>query len=332
MIRSRSGGRTSERAVREALATLAAVAPQAASPWRIDAVLRTASGVGVAMVHNEEGSAVLKAALHDLSSAQLQRQREVLVRLHADERLGAWRRFLPSLLASGRVADRVFVLEGRLPGRTPPSRQGIPDVRADLALTAIAELHERTGRRVRVDDTLLDRWVDRPVEALRRATERYWRGRRCRRALRRVAQLLRDGLSGRTLAVGWTHGDFWPGNVLFTAERIVSGIVDWGQADEEHPGAVDIAHWLITVDAGSSGRELGYRVRDRLRGGLWSVGERRRLRAAQHGGDPVGGDALLLTGWLRHVAGNLNKSPAYSSSPVWMMRNVAPVLRELAGD
>jgi hypothetical protein len=49
-------------------------------------------------------------------------------------------------------------------------------------------------------------------------------------------------------------------------------------------------------------------------------------------GDVPAGRPVLLLAWLRHVAGNLAKSGRYASSPLWLRRNVRPVLRQVAGE
>jgi Ser/Thr protein kinase RdoA (MazF antagonist) len=281
------------------------------------------------MVHNGHGSAVLKVARHDRSSAALQRQTEVLARLRADDRLATWRSLLPLLLASGVVADRTFLLEGRLPGRGADELQAAYAVPTDEALATISLLHQRTGRRSVVDDALLEGWVDEPAEVLERAVARGWRARYCQQAVGRVRWRLREGLIGRAVMAGWIHGDFWPGNVLTASGGSVSGVVDWDQADERHLGVVDLAHWLLATQTRALGRALGGVVRDRLRARHWSAAERRWLLQAQRDGDLVEDDVVLLLTWLRHVSGNLGKATTYASSPVWVMRNVIPVLRQV---
>jgi aminoglycoside phosphotransferase (APT) family kinase protein len=171
---------------------------------------------------------------------------------------------------------------------------------------------------------LLRQWVDEPAEILQHAVTDH-------DALGRLVGFLHSELAGRWVTPGWTHGDFHPGNVLVGVEGQVSGIVDWSQAREHDLPAVDIAFWLLTLRGPGQRRELGARVAARLgRGPCWGPGEKRMLQRHMLG-DPVGEEALLLLAWLRHVSGNLAKSQRYAASPLWTRRNVAPVMRQVAG-
>jgi hypothetical protein len=65
----------------------------------------------------------------------------------------------------------------------------------------------------------------------------------------------------------------------------------------------------------------------------WLAGDRRdtKLRLledaqAELPGDPIPLRPLLLLCWLRHVAGNLEKSTLYGRHAVWLRRNVHAVI------
>ena len=274
----------------------------------IERVLPSASDSAVVMLDD----AVLRASDTRVGAAALNREHSVLSQLTVDDRLGQWRRLLPSVIEGGDG----YLVTAKLPGL--PGRH-VSVAESVGALDAIRCLHDRTSRRVTLDAVHLDELVDVPAAVLRGAVGTEW----LRRAVDSVAADLDSTLLGQTVQMGWTHGDFHPGNVLYDA-GLVSGIVDWDQATDSIV-ALDNVLWLLT--ATTDRRELGRRVVDRLRREhCWTDQERALLGSPNE----ATGRALLLLGWLRHVTGNLTKSGRYAASPIWLRRNVVPVLREVS--
>jgi O-antigen/teichoic acid export membrane protein len=285
--------------------------------------LRTASDTAVIMVKAAQGSCgVLKVASSNSGVDSLRREVEVLGRLTSEERLGAWRALLPVPWQAGGIGGGgAFLLTSRLPGRNPG-----PDKAHRLtsaAFHAIAPLHN-LDRTVRVaDDDLLHWWVDEPVAVIARALPET-------ATLERMAAGLREYLAGRLVTLGWTHGDFYSGNVLAGNNGAVTGIVDWSQARERDLLALDLVFWLLTVPARGEPGAFGARVAAELRQ-FWTPAESRLIGTVTDG-DPVSKRALLLLAWLRHIAANLEKSDRYADSLLWSRRNIAPVLRAVARD
>lgn len=274
----------------------------------IERVLPSVSDSAVVML--EDG--VLHSSRTSAGAAALNREHDVLTQLSADSRLGYWTRLLPSVLEAGDG----YLLTTRLSGH--PGQQ-VSVVESVAALAAIRGLHDRTSRVDTLDDCRLGALVDTPAAVVRGSvsTERQ------RRRVDLLSSGLHATLAGRAFDLGWTHGDFHPGNVLYDVGR-VSGIVDWDQAADSLV-ALDNVLWLLT--ATSDRRELGRRVVDRLqREHCWTEQERALLGSP----DEQTGRALLLLTWLRHIAGNLTKSERYAASPIWLRRNVVPVLREVS--
>jgi hypothetical protein len=173
-----------------------------------------------------------------------------------------------------------------------------------------------------VNDVVLNQLVDEPAGRLRAAV-------RHKDAVDRLVGYLHGQLAGRWVSLGWTHGDFFPGNVLVGPAGRVTGIVDWSQVREDDLVVLDIAFWLLTVPRPGQAREFGARVAARLdRGPSWQPAESSLVTSRAYG-DPLNGQALLLLAWLRHVTDNLAKSDRYAASPVWLRRNVLPVLRRV---
>ena len=288
--------------------------------WEQEKALRTASDTAVLMVRVIEGrSGVLKVAATDSGVDSLRREVEVLRRLSSDERLGAWRSMLPVPWQAGGIGGGgAFLLTNRLPGGK--LQKGMARRITASAFYAIAPLHN-LDRVVRVaDDTMLRCWVDEPVAEIARAVADT-------ASLDRMAAELHEYFAGRQVTLGWTHGDFYSGNVLAGQDGLVTGIVDWSQAREQDLLALDLVFWLLTVPGSGPGyaRSFGSRVASGLRQ-PWTVREA-GLIGTVIDGEPISKRALLLLAWLRHVAGNLEKSDRYADSVLWARRNIRPVLK-----
>lgn len=307
LIRSNRGG-VPEPVVRAALAT---------GNSECEHALRTASDTAVIMVRVRGMPGVLKVAATRSGVASLRREADVLRLLRSDERLGAFCSLLPVPWDAGNLTGGSYLVTSRLPG------QGLqPEVALRLtpaAFHAITPLH-CLGRTVRVvDDALLNQWVDEPAERIARAVHES--------SLSRLTAMLHRDLAGRPLTLGWTHGDFYPDNVLAAASGEVSGIVDWGQAREADLVALDLVFWLLTMPVRGQPRSLGARVATSLHRS-WSPEERRLIGPVID--EPVSRRTLVLLAWLRHVAGNLEKSDRYASSIVWSRQTIRPVLRSVS--
>lgn len=294
--------------------------------WRCERVLRTVSDTTVVLVQTAEGMpATLKLAEPGPGAASLIREREILARLGSDERLGSWRRLLPVPLSWGNAGGTAYLLTSRLPGTDggplTPARAGHLTT---AAFAAIAPLHTLEAAAGEIGSALLDDWVTGPVEQVRQAVRRH---RAAALAAGRLAAVLWDTLAGAQVPLGWSHGDFHPGNLLVSRGE-VSGIVDWDAAREHDLTATDLAFWLLTTPPPGRRWEFGTAVAQRLGSpDCWTLAEARLLGDAA----VALGHGLLLLTWLRHVAGNLAKSGRYAASPLWLHRNVLPVLRQVAG-
>jgi len=303
-------------------------------------VVRTepAGGAGAASAPGAVQHA-LKHPLSDRARAALRCETEVLALLSADARIGTrWQALLPV----SRV-HREGVAQAWLPG-VPASAWTAADPGAARragahALAAMEELHRRTGRHCPAGPYTAS-WVEPAVEVLRREVPA------CRTpagaaALALLRGRLEDGLrAAGELRVGWTHGDFHPGNVLLDpGGGEVTGVIDWVQSQREGPTEVDPRMYAFALRHRLSGREFGLCVVDALRAGGLTPEDRALLRgsgdadagagAGRSALDPAAEYALTLLTWLWHVAGNAAKSRRFGRSHRWTARNVLPVLREL---
>lgn len=296
--------------------------------WVVQRRLRTRSDAAVLLVgpRGAAPAAVVKLATTASASASLARERAALAALAAEGVLGEWRTLLPEVLASGDADGRTYLVERLLLGVEARSLRANGHAAPELAAArAIGLLHRATASEHVVGAGSLARWLDAPVQVLERTPSI----RRAVPALARLREVLRDSLGGRRVASSWSHGDYWLGNVLIDpTTRAVSGIVDWEHARPHEPSSLDLAHLLLCATADARRREVGSVLLDWLAGDRCRDTKLRLLEDAQAElpGDPIPLRPLLLLCWLRHVAGNLEKSTLYGRHSVWLRRNVHAVI------
>lgn len=164
-------------------------------------------------------------------------------------------RIVPTRAGAPRslLYDRVAHLFHRLPGEVAEGTPSVAQGRA--ALDALARLHQ-TLRAVPCDG-------GDPVSLVRARRDRVFADASARwpaevtaalpRVRRRIDAALDEGAA--TLgAAQWVHGDYHPGNVLFTGDA-VSGVVDFDDCGVASP-AVDLAVALYTFSRDPSHEPL----------------------------------------------------------------------------
>lgn len=279
--------------------------------------------------------AVVKLARHDHAQSNLEGETATLLALQADARIGDWRRFLPQVLAAGEAEDMVYRVERMLPGTPGTSvlaRQGtLPRLRA-AAATTIAELHQQTASTIPIDAARLEPWIDDPTDTLLELSESRpsWAG--YRPAIERMRAELREKLLGRSLALSWVHGDYWPANILVTHDAgTVTGIIDWDFAEAEGLPHLDLMHLFLSMRMIEQRQELGAVVRSLLNDADWTSQESDLLKAtwATLPGERIGTRELLLLTWLRHVDRTRTKARRFGGPLLWESQNIERVLEVL---
>ena len=263
----------------------------------------------IKLPHTREGVAALGA------------QTRVLTALRSHPGLESWSHLLPAVMAEGIIGGQPYVVEWALPGRSMPPR---PSQRAlAAALACIRFLHDETSQPLLVGPDVLERWVERPAHRLRQAMP--W----LEAPLDRLAKALRATLDGRTVRVGWIHGDFWSSNLLTAPDgETISGLVDWDLAEPAELATHDALNVVLSAAPRARGAELGDVIRSRLRASGWLRAERQLLEAADV---PLWGDrrdeqAAVYLYWLRFVNRYLAKCPERARDGWWLARNVEAVL------
>lgn len=302
--------------------------------WTQLRFLPTVSDVAVITAGPPKGSprAIIKLPTTALARGALRRESDVLAALEADPRLDGWHHVLPTVLATGHLDDHQYVVQRIVPGVTASRILEDSDGASRLltgAAAAIGELHRRTAAPVAVDAAVLERWVDGPAMLVRGVGEMFTGRAAARLATDRLTHELHEALAGRTLPLGWIHGDFVPGNILVSADGTsVLGIVDWELAGPADLSTIDVASLLLSTRASQRHQQLGQVVRESINGTPWTEFEQGLLDSAfaRLPGAPVDPRSLALLWWLRHVSGNLIKSTRYARSRLWGRWNVHAVL------
>jgi O-antigen/teichoic acid export membrane protein len=270
---------------------------------------------------------VVKIATSPAASAGLNRHADLLTWLGPELGASSSAAWLPQVVYRGTYWGERVVVETGLHGSPAPEpaadRRLDPQITA-AALAAIAEIHQRTALPTLLDRTVLRDWVDEPLDHLRRLPA--WAAPPA--ALDRLADALYESLTGRLVTAAVVHGDFWSGNVLFgvnDAGTEVTGVVDWENARRVGLPDTDLVHWWL---AGQPA-ELGAAVRQALASPEQAAAELAALPVPLPNPHLAVEDTVLLT-WLGHVSAGLARATRNPLSPVWVARNIRPVVQRFA--
>jgi hypothetical protein len=191
-------------------------------------------------------------------------------------------------------------------------------------------LHRASAVVTTIDPEMFERWVGRPLDQVAALPRVHMRDAADGATIERLRDELSADLIGSGVITAYTHGDFWLGNLLFAGSStpwVVHGIVDWEQAAAGRPGAVDVAHLLLTTRACERHQELGAVVAGFLHGETWTPWERAILaRSTAAGIAPIAPRPLVLITWLHHISAGLAKAERNRRAKVWTAANVDRVL------
>lgn len=303
------------------------------------AVQLTRSAVVIARTdtgHSGKMGLVVKLPLTAEAEQSLLRHREVLTTLRQRPELEVIQPLLPQPVAWGEFDHQVYYVETALPGEPSGALVDDPGSRRSMqeaASRAIEQLHAGTVRYQQVDSATFARLAGDDLALLERLAARWPHPSALRDALARLEEQLRQCLWGQTLPLCWTHGDFWPGNLLVRHPGgPLSGILDWDRATPDDLPLQDIFHLLIYTRKLWRQSELGEEVLASLRSRAWDGEERQLLDdALARFGLSARSDvvrAALWLYWLRQVATNLRRYPGRKRDRRWLEKNVFLALQQ----
>ncbi|HWJ54391.1 MAG TPA: phosphotransferase, partial [Propionibacteriaceae bacterium] len=291
-------------------------------------LLTSDSDVLVVALDRAPETLVVKIATSHAASTGLVRHADLLGWLGSELDGSPTAALLPRPVALRRLQGERVLVETGLPGTTGTDLlaggRGLETQLTAAALTAITEIHRRTASTTVVDPPMFRDWVDEPLDHLRRLPA--WAAEPS--ALDRLTELLHECLDGLEVTAAAVHGDFWSGNVLFRvndAAPEVSGIVDWENGRRVGLPDTDLAHWWL---AGQS-VELGAAVRQALAAPQQVATELAALPVPLANPQlPL--EATMLLTWLGHVSAGLSRATRNPVSPIWVARNIRPVVQLFA--
>jgi aminoglycoside phosphotransferase (APT) family kinase protein len=309
-----------------------------AAALQITSTVLTRSDVVVALIGargQDEPRMVLKLPLTPDAERSTAEHRQVVSSLHAFPDLHAFCAFVPRALVWGDLQGRPYYLETALPGVGAADlvrRQAEPATMLRDAAQLIGLLHRSTLRRRIVDEARFARLAGDDLALLRQLVAGWPESVVLRQKLNQLEQLLHSQIFGRELPFSWTHGDFWPGNLLIQpADGMIGGVVDWDRAAVDQIPLHDLLHLLAYTRKLQRRSELGEEIVSYLLPAAFSHYERALVKQAIEQLDlPASVDffrAITLLYWLRFAATNLSRYPSFQRDSRWLKQNVFLVLK-----
>jgi aminoglycoside phosphotransferase (APT) family kinase protein len=305
---------------------------------RITSTIRTRSDVVVALIAvgtQNEPRLVLKLPLTPDAERSTTGHRQVVVTLHEMPELRPFCAFVPRPIAWGEQHGRPYYVETALPGVGAADlvrREAEPVALRQDAAQLIRQLHIATLRRQVVDETRFAQLAGDDLAFLDQLAAGWPEAVLLRQKLEQLEDLLRQQIAGRELPFSWTHGDFWPGNLLIQPEDgAIGGVVDWDRAGADQMPLHDLLHLLAYTRKLQRRSELGEEIVAYLLPAAFDRYERSLVKEALDQLDlPANIEffrAITLVYWLRFAATNLSRYPAFQSDAHWLQNNVFLVLK-----
>lgn len=277
---------------------------------------------------------VLKLPLTADAEQSLQLHRQVLAKLHALPDLHSFCTLLPRPLAWGAFEGQSYYLETALDGVPASDLVRYHAEPASLkhdAVKAIQQLHLGSLQHQQVDTRGFQQLVGDDLAVLYQWSEGWAEPAQLRDRLQSIEALLCRQLVGQALPFAWSHGDYWPGNMLVRPGGGLTGIIDWDRALPQQLPLLDILHLFAYTRKMQQRSELGDTIIGYLLPAMFDRTERdlidQTLRLYQLPTDGQFWQAAVLWYWLRFAAANLSRYPRLRDDRFWLSKNVFQVLK-----
>ncbi len=307
------------------------------TPWRVQRNLSKPDDLINLVIGPDQNPllAIMKIPQSEQELGRLNRHYQMLKILQENNSLGEWQAYLPEVYPSFDEADRKIFVERLTPGVDASqflTKKNALTQMQSAAFAAIRPLHQKTASTLTIDIQWLNKWLDTPRNTLQDLLSAKSITPEAFTAYLQLENQIRDNLLGREIVVSWIHGDFVPQNIKISPDGSqVVGILDWELAAQQDLPQLDLYHFLIVCRSLVSGNEYGESVAALLDGEKWSRIERELLESSNIDlpGERIEPHTLTLMSWLRHISGNLSKTPRYNRQWWWIGRNIEEVLRNV---
>lgn len=303
---------------------------------RLSAVMVTRSDVVVALLAAPAASPqlVLKLPLTSAALRSLDHHQAVLAELNRHPALAALQTYLPQVLAWQPQATPPYLLETALPGVTAEVWLAQPERVARVigeAASVIGQIHRATATWHTLDTARWEALIGEDLRWLQALAAHWPRARQSHQTLARIGARLEHAFVGRRLPLARVHGDLWPGNLLTQADGRLSGLLDWDRSVAADLPLLDVWHLLAYTRKLVRRSEMGQELLEYVLPARFSAVEQQLITAAlthlELDADPAWLPAVAWLYWLRFVAANLRRYPAFRRDATWLEQNVFVVLR-----
>lgn len=300
--------------------------------------MRTRSDVAIFLLSDAFGYAptkVLKLPLTPDAERSTALHRHMVETLHSRAELQGFCTLVPRALAWGIFEGQAYYLETALDGVAASDlirKRLEPSTLKQAATHAILQLHRGTLDPQLVDERVFAALVGNDLALLYRAADRWPEATLLHTKLKALEALLRCQMYGRELPFAWSHGDYWPGNILVRpADGQLTGIVDWDRALPQQLPLLDVLHLFAFSRKMQQRSELGEQIVTYLLPAQFDIVERKLIDQAldqmklPH--DPAFLQAASLLYWVRFAAANISRYPALAQDQRWLNKNIFIVLK-----
>ena len=286
-----------------------------------------AKGAAVLVLGAPDGHGVIiRLPLDERADAACAAHHQALETLAGDGRIPAELRSLfPTPYAQGRFATQPFFAESAVPGEAGRVYYSRGTRRYDRAIVnaaeALRQLRRATETPVRIDANEFARLCGRWLEDLRGIV-----GREPRVALEAIERRLERTLVGRTLPLGWHHGDYDFANLLYGPREAVTGILDFEVFDAHGLPLIDLMVLVARRPIRQKGFAFGTLFARSILARKLPPLEARLLEEEMRtvGADEELYQALALCCWLDHL--RLRRDSWLVRSPSWLDQNLHEVV------
>jgi aminoglycoside phosphotransferase (APT) family kinase protein len=277
------------------------------------------------------GGRIVRLPIDLIAEESCGRHHRALRGIVADLRVpAAMRALFPAPLGEGKLSGHAYFVESALPGDTGRLFYARPVRRYERAIASgagvLSALRRATERPVTIDDDEFERLCGRWLSELEHCVDAERRP-----VLDRVGHVLRHALIGRTVPLGWYHGDYDFANLLYGPRDEVSGIIDFDLFDPRGLPLVDHMVLLARRPVRHGKVDFGALFLNSILPRAFPPfeGSLMEREIAAVGADDDLYRALALFAWLDHV--RLRRRSWLVRSPRWRRDNVDVVLDGLRG-